>query len=58
MVRMGAKKSRQKREHIKTGEARVFLHSGKKSKRLHIGIILTKAQEERLYALLCKRFGK
>jgi hypothetical protein len=55
---VGAKKSRQKREHIKTGKARVFLHSGKKSKRLHIGIILTKAQEERLYALLSKRFGK
>ena len=34
-----------KRSHLKTADARVFIHTGKTSKRLHLGFIMTEAQE-------------
>jgi hypothetical protein len=50
-------KKRKHRAHLKTSDARVFIHTGKTSKRLHIGIIMTEAQERRMYAMLHKRYG-
>jgi len=49
---------KERRRHIKTEGALVFIHTGKNSKRLHLGFRMTEAQERRLYEMLRKRYGK
>ncbi|MGA9897552.1 MAG: hypothetical protein WBQ09_05580 [Terriglobales bacterium] len=55
---MTARPPKKPPRHIKVTDARVSVHAGKHSNRLHIDVTLTRDEEKRLFKMLRKRNGK